>query len=55
MCQGPPSRNAHPPPPEMPSYLQPRPVHILGQFDANSVGDNEGVIRIDLWGGEAAG
>lgn len=39
----------------MPSYLQPGPVHVLGQFDTNSVGDNEGIIRIDLWGEEAAG
>lgn len=49
-----PSWTAHPPP-QTPSYLQPCPVHILGQFDANSVGDNEGVIRIDLWGEETAG
>lgn len=43
------------PAPEMPSYLQSRPVHIFGQFHTNSVCDNEGVIRIDLSGEESTG
>lgn len=41
--------------PETPSYLQSRAVHISGQFHANSVCDNEGVIRVDLSGEETTG
>lgn len=32
-----------------PPYLQSRPVHVFGQFHANPVGDDEGVIGVDLW------